>query len=77
MIGRERLKRAFTAFSEAPDDRWACRIAGVDPDELHDFAHDATERLTFRPTTAADGLAGVLAAGILLGITAARQREVE
>lgn len=81
MIGAERLEDALVAYRESTTTNDAAQMAGVHGDELYDFALKATYYGTeFQgdiygpPESHGHGLrAGLLASGILIGLTVGRQ----
>jgi hypothetical protein len=78
MIGRDRLDLAMVAYSEAGTTSVAAQMAGVDPEDLAAWSHDATSDSALdefeHAWTAHSIRAGLLATGVLIGISVGRSR---
>lgn len=77
MIGRDRLDLAMLAYTEAGTTSFAAQMAGIEPVELAEWSHDATGPafVDFLNETETDHSvrAGLLATGVLIGVTVGRQ----
>lgn len=75
MIGRDRLDLGLLAFSEAGTTSFAAQMAGFDPGDLVEWAHDATEAVVLDGEEFSTNSihAGLLATGVLIGFAVGRQ----
>lgn len=78
MIGRDRLDLAMLAYTEAGTTSFAAQMAGIEPVELAEWSHDATGSVFADSDVVINETdhsvrAGLLATGVLIGVTVGRQ----